>query len=192
MSTPPAPVGTRGRPVEIDPDHLERVAIKLFEDKGYEAVSAAEIAEAAGVSRRSLFRYFPSKASLAWGRFAETADILSASLADKRGQDDPRKAARTALAETADHLPDRDLARRRMRIIGTNPELIAFGTGQLHEQSVLILSFLLDHDVDELEARVLGDALSLSSFNGYLHWALRDGEDEPRVWVERALAVLEG
>lgn len=192
MSSPTSPGGARGRPVEIDPDRLERVAIALFEEKGYDVVSAAEIAEASGVSRRSLFRYFPSKANLVWGRFAETADVLSSALASKRGHDDPRGAARAALAETADHLPDVQLARRRMRIIGTNPELIAFGTGQLHEQSVLILSFLLDHDVEELEARVLGDALSLSSFNGYLHWALRDGEEQPRVWVERALAVLQG
>ena len=191
MSSASSPGGARGRPVEIDPNRLERVAIDLFEHKGYDVVSAAEVAEAAGVSRRSLFRYFPTKANLVWGRFAETADILSTALASKRGGEDPRADACAALAETADHLPDLDLACRRLRIIGTNPELIAFGAGQLHEQSVLILSFLLDHDVEELEARVLGDALSLSSFNGYLSWALHAPEDQPRPWVERALAVIQ-
>lgn len=186
MSSTPA----RGRPVEIDPDRLERVAIGLFEDRGYDAVSAAEIAEAAGVSRRSLFRYFPTKSDLVWGRVSEATDVLSAALAKQRDPDDPRRAVRVALCETADQIPDLELARRRMRIIATNPELIASGTGQLHEQSVIILSYLLDHDVDDLEARVLGDALSLSSFNGYLHWALRTSDEHPRASVERALSVL--
>jgi AcrR family transcriptional regulator len=62
----------RGRPVEIDREHLARVALGLFFERGFDNVSAAEIATAAGVSRRSLFRYFPTKVDLVWDRFGES------------------------------------------------------------------------------------------------------------------------
>ena len=39
----------------------ERIAWKLFAQHGYQAVTVDEIAEAAGVSARTLFRYFPTK-----------------------------------------------------------------------------------------------------------------------------------
>lgn len=180
----------RGRPVEIDPGRLERVAIGLFEQRGYDAVSAAEIAEEAGVSRRSLFRYFPTKADLVWGGLSEATDLLSLVLSKQSDPEDPRAAVRSALAVTADVLPDLPLTRRRMRLIATHPELIGSSTGQLREQSVIILSYLLDHEVDDLEARVLGDALAMSAFNGYLYWATHTDDARPRTSVERALEIL--
>ncbi|MDX2358068.1 mycofactocin system transcriptional regulator [Dietzia sp. PP-33] len=45
------------------------VALDLFERQGYESTSVDQIAEAAHISRRTLFRYFPGKAAIAWGEF---------------------------------------------------------------------------------------------------------------------------
>ena len=42
-------------------DEYERVAITLFAERGYRSVTVEEIAETAGVSGRTLFRYFPTK-----------------------------------------------------------------------------------------------------------------------------------
>ncbi len=75
-STPPSDRPALGRPAAIDAQDLARVAIGLFAERGYDAVSMADIAEAAGVGRRSLFRYFPSKADLVWGG----ADVVGAEL----------------------------------------------------------------------------------------------------------------
>jgi AcrR family transcriptional regulator len=51
----------RRRVTELD---LERTAIELFLESGYDAVTVEQIAQAAGVSRRTFFRYFASKADL--------------------------------------------------------------------------------------------------------------------------------
>lgn len=52
------------RPATQKEAAIVRAAAKLFGEKGYEATHTAEIAAAAGVTERTLFRYFPSKEKL--------------------------------------------------------------------------------------------------------------------------------
>ena len=49
--------------------HLSGIAIDLFIENGFDETSVDDIAAAAGIARRTLFRYYPSKNSLAWGEF---------------------------------------------------------------------------------------------------------------------------
>ncbi|MFF0450400.1 TetR/AcrR family transcriptional regulator [Streptomyces sp. NPDC004609] len=53
---------------------LSDAAIALFLRKGFDGVSVAEIAEAAEVSKPTLFRYFPAKEDLVLHRFADHED----------------------------------------------------------------------------------------------------------------------
>lgn len=48
---------------------ISRVGLALFASRGFGETSVEEIAEAAGISRRTLFRYFPSKSDVPWGDF---------------------------------------------------------------------------------------------------------------------------
>src|SRR3984957_14406572 len=45
------------------------VAIELFAGRGFDEVSVDDVAEAAGIARRTLFRYYPSKNAIPWGDF---------------------------------------------------------------------------------------------------------------------------
>ena len=53
-----------GRKPKATPDAIIAAAWELFEAKGFAETTMAEIAESAGLSRRSIFNYFPSKESL--------------------------------------------------------------------------------------------------------------------------------
>ncbi|MEW1720929.1 TetR family transcriptional regulator [Streptomyces sp. NPDC093109] len=53
---------------------ISDAAIALFLDKGFDAVSVAEVAAAAEISKPTLFRYFPTKEDLALHRFADHED----------------------------------------------------------------------------------------------------------------------
>ncbi|WP_399886362.1 TetR family transcriptional regulator [Streptomyces sp. BBFR51] len=53
---------------------LSDVAIELFLEKGFDAVSVAEVAAAAEVSKPTLFRYFPAKEDLVLHRIADHED----------------------------------------------------------------------------------------------------------------------
>ncbi|MGI5452723.1 mycofactocin system transcriptional regulator [Streptomyces sp. CA-249302] len=58
-----------GRPRATSRPELERVAFELFDERGFDAVTVEEIAAAAGVGRRTFFRYYDSKNALVWGDF---------------------------------------------------------------------------------------------------------------------------
>jgi AcrR family transcriptional regulator len=53
---------------------VSEVAIRLFLEKGFDAVSVAEVAAAAEISKPTLFRYFPAKEDLVLHRFADHED----------------------------------------------------------------------------------------------------------------------
>ncbi|MEU6036990.1 helix-turn-helix domain-containing protein [Actinomadura sp. NPDC047616] len=64
-------VGLRERKKRRTRKKIADTAIGLFLEHGYEPVSLAQIAEAAEVSRRALFAYFPSKEDLVLERVAD-------------------------------------------------------------------------------------------------------------------------
>lgn len=58
-----------GRRRSTTKHHIAGVAIDLFATYGFSQVSVDDIALAAGIARRTLFRYYPSKNAIPWGDF---------------------------------------------------------------------------------------------------------------------------
>lgn len=65
-----------GRKHKASDDQIIRTAWALFESKGYEATTMADIAEASDISRRSLFNYFPNKEALLFPFFDEQMEAF--------------------------------------------------------------------------------------------------------------------
>jgi AcrR family transcriptional regulator len=182
---------TRGRPVEINPSQLSRTAVELFAERGYHEVSATEIAAAAGVSRRSLFRYFPTKADLVWDGFEDSLRILAAALRDQ-GHLPPVRALLAAFLVMAERTPVLELTRTRLRILAAHAELVSTGLGRLDEQIALSSAYLRERAVDPLTARVQSSAITAAAFTGYLHWATETSDATPLPSVRRALDAVAG
>ena len=53
--------GLRERKKQETRETIARVALRLFAEQGYERTTLAEIADAANVSKRTIFAYFESK-----------------------------------------------------------------------------------------------------------------------------------
>ena len=60
-----------------------RAAYELFAERGYDATTVADIAEAAEVAPRTVAMYFPAKQDIALSRFSDGAASLSTALRDK-------------------------------------------------------------------------------------------------------------
>ncbi|MGW7357653.1 TetR/AcrR family transcriptional regulator [Streptomyces sp. NPDC054802] len=67
-------MGLRERKKRLTYRAISDAAIALFLERGFDAVSVAEVAAAADVSKPTLFRYFPTKEDLALHRFADHED----------------------------------------------------------------------------------------------------------------------
>ncbi|MEU0738111.1 TetR family transcriptional regulator [Streptomyces sp. NPDC006134] len=64
-------IGLRERKRQRMYQVLSDIAVRLFVEKGFDAVSVAEVAAAAEVSKPTLFRYFPAKEDLVLHRIAD-------------------------------------------------------------------------------------------------------------------------
>jgi AcrR family transcriptional regulator len=84
---------------------IAAVAMRLFVARGFDATTMEEIAAAAGISRRSLFRYFATKEDVALGDQAERGRVVQAVLESRPAGEGPWEALRAALEALADR-PD--------------------------------------------------------------------------------------
>jgi mycofactocin system transcriptional regulator len=113
---------------------IESAALDLFTDQSFEQVTIDEIADAAGISRRTFFRYVSAKADAVWGDFDAHVVRLEALLVDASGglpagtggDQSVLGSICTAYVEVNDYAEaELPMLRQRMRLILTEPALQA-------------------------------------------------------------------
>ncbi|PYY61873.1 MULTISPECIES: TetR family transcriptional regulator [unclassified Curtobacterium] len=182
-----------GRPRTIDPDAVSLVALRLFDEQGFDAVSMEDVASAAGVSRRSLFRLFPNKAALVWGGLDEFAARFREALRS-RPADEPSAVALRAAYRIGATFPDDavEVTRHRLRVIRANPSLEHVGAATVTALTDEILRYVAERDgvtADDLVVAVRAHTLAAAASAALTWWALH-GDGRPEDVVERALALL--
>jgi AcrR family transcriptional regulator len=80
-------MGLRERKRQQTRQELITAAMRLFEEKGYEQTTVAEIASAAGVSTKTFFNYFASKDEVLFPHLSRRIEAAVA-LIERRGPDD--------------------------------------------------------------------------------------------------------
>lgn len=68
--------GLRERTRRAVQKEITDAAQRLFVDRGYEQTTIDDIADAVGMSRRSVFRYFPTKEDIVVGKFDFVAETI--------------------------------------------------------------------------------------------------------------------
>ncbi|MFC9914081.1 TetR/AcrR family transcriptional regulator [Streptomyces sp. NPDC127197] len=96
-------MGLRERKKERTRETIAATAIRLFLDKGFDQVSITEIAQAAEVSRRTLFAYFPTKEDLVLHRFADHESEAARVVRARPAGQPPLEALRAALLDALAH-----------------------------------------------------------------------------------------
>ena len=115
--TPPPPKAPRPLPLpqrkrQLVRQEIARAAWLLFAERGYEDTTVAEIARAAGISRRSFFRYFSSKEDVVIGTSDALAEDVLAAFARRPAAEPPLVAIERALRPAIEtRLADADESR---------------------------------------------------------------------------------
>lgn len=104
-----APTGLRERKKRETREALTRTALELFAERGYDETTLAEIAEAAGVSTRTIFAYFPSKEDILFANTQAMSDALSQALAQRPAGTDALTALREFILASAHEKTELDL-----------------------------------------------------------------------------------
>ncbi|HTT49830.1 MAG TPA: helix-turn-helix domain-containing protein [Streptosporangiaceae bacterium] len=126
-----AETGLRERAKARRREAIIHAAYQLFAERGYEATTVADIAEAAEVAPRTVALYFPAKQDIALSRFSDAAAELSHDLRERpSGETLPATVGRWLRSRDArpDEVALRELARRMFE---ANPELRALRTARM-------------------------------------------------------------
>lgn len=108
---------SRERKKQSTSTRVRATAIEMFERQGYDATTVEEIAAAAGIGRRTFFRYFPSKEALLFGTEREHA-VATFLREELEGGATPMDALILAIHRNAARVDTSDRAavrRRRLR-----------------------------------------------------------------------------
>src|SRR5271165_3472395 len=141
-------------------DRLERAALDLYAERGFDQTTVAEIAGRAGLTERTFFRYFADKREvLFWGSRA-LQDFLAHTVASAPDSTAPIDAVAAALEATSPLFEERrDFARQRHALIAAHPEL--------QERELIKLASLATAIAEALRRRGVTDpAASLASEAG--------------------------
>lgn len=108
--------GARGR--------LGQAAMELYVERGYDQTTVADIAQRAGLTSRTFFRYFVDKREVLFAGTDAVRDRLVAALDAVPAEAAPLSAVAAALDAVVELVgDDRDHSRRRQQIIATHAEL---------------------------------------------------------------------
>lgn len=111
--------GLRERTRRLVQAEITTVGMDLFARNGFDAVTVEEIATAAGMSKRSFFRYFATKEDVVLGNLEAAGHVLADALAARPGDEPVWEALRRAfdvLVAATDADPARSLVLMRMLV----------------------------------------------------------------------------
>jgi TetR/AcrR family transcriptional regulator, regulator of mycofactocin system len=190
----PPPAGP-GRPPSTTRHRLQDIAIEMFSEQGYDEVTIEALAAAAGISRRTFFRYFSSKADALMAGFDADVDRLRAVLADSDPGLPLMDAIRNAVIEVNDYHAD-DLARLRQRLLlqHSNPALLANGILHYEEWQEVVAEFAarrLGQQPGDLLPQVIARSVFGAAYAGFMSWLADErGDLSPR--LDGALQAMAG
>ena len=171
----------RGRPTVTSRQELEFVALELFAERGFDATTVDDVAEAAGIGRRTFFRYFASKNDVVWGDFDRALDRLRAELGAVPAEV-PLMEGLCAAVLAFNQLPEGAEPQHRMRMamVLHTPALQAHSTLRYGGWRAVVAEHAtsrLGVGVDEFAARLLAHQVLASCVAAYEEWLARPGSD---------------
>jgi TetR/AcrR family transcriptional regulator, regulator of mycofactocin system len=170
-----------GRQPSTSQSELSHIALQLFIENGFEATTIDDIAARAGIGRRTVFRYFPSKNDLPWGDFerllADMRAYLHALPVELPLVDALRQAViqfnRFPLEEVPFH-------RQRMELLLNVPSLQAHSTLRYAAWRGVVAEFAaarLGLPDDAMEPQAIAWAYLAVSISAYEQWLRHDDAD---------------
>jgi AcrR family transcriptional regulator len=162
---------------------LERAALELYGERGFEQTTVAEIAKRAGLTERTFFRHFADKREvLFWGAGA-LQELLVGTVVSAPDSAVPIDAVAAAIEAAGVVLQERrEYARQRQAVIAANVELQERELIKLASLAAAMAGTLRQRGVPDLPASLAAEA-GIAVFRiGFERWVSETGQaDLPRL-----------
>jgi len=173
------------------PGRLERAALDLYIERGFEQTTVAEIAERAGLTERTFFRHYADKREVLFAGAGALRDLLVSAVAGAPDSAAPIDAVAAAVEAAGAVLQERrEFSRRRQAVIAAN--------AALQERELIKLATLASALAGALRQRGVPDpAASLTAEAGiavfkiaFDRWVNDDGQPDFPQLVRESLGEL--
>jgi AcrR family transcriptional regulator len=185
--------GLRERKKQKTRGAIQREAMRLFQEQGYDATTVEQIAEAAEVSQSTFFRYFPTKEDVVLlDDYDPTIERL---IAERPADEPPATAVRGAILEALRiaFAEDEQLIRDRIGWMFSVPAIRARMFEQANTTTELVCDVLAKRtgrDRESFEIKVAAGTITGALNTAMTHWATRPGLDLADL-VTRALDLVD-
>lgn len=172
-------------------DRLYRAAMELILERGYEAVTVADIAEHAGLKKRSFFRYFPDKREVLFAGAADFEHAVVQAVRQAPATASPVEVVMSALGDAGTVLTEwGEPVRRRQQMVQASPELRERELIKLATLTVAVAGALRERGVEELTATLVAQ-LGVAVFEtAFQQWSEQQPPQPLDVTMSAALARL--
>jgi AcrR family transcriptional regulator len=192
--------GLRERKKQRTREAIVDAALRLFDERGFDQTTIADIAEAADIAPRTFFGYFPSKEDVVFANFPTLFDALAARLRDRADSETAIDALRAwiiSLLEEMDPADDRE--RCRKRLIGDSEALAAHNRALMGRMEDLLVENIardLGDRADDVRPRMIASAvigaLGALDVKGVEQSESAPTKEEAAAMVDEALTFLRG
>lgn len=179
------------------PDARERLviaAVDLFTEQGYDATTVAQIAERAGLTRSSFFRYFPDKRDVLMAGQQTLGRLLAEGIAAAPAGASPLEAVAAGLERVSSAMGpvNRELGPRMKAAVAASAELQEREALKRVGLAAAITDALIARGVPDPAAHLAGEVGVLAFKRGYARWSEGDRgtEDELAYYTLAALNEL--
>lgn len=171
---------------------LQELALDLFVEGGFDAVTVEDIATAGSVSPSTIYRYFGTKERLVvWD---ETDRDITVELTRRLGKQDPMPAVRDSLIAAFEDMADPRTLLRRVQFIYATPQVHAAAVEQqITDQASLAGAFaaIAGRKSPNLEDAVHAGACMATLGAAIEYWQSEDGRERlPDVIAEAFEALI--
>ncbi|MFI1236019.1 TetR/AcrR family transcriptional regulator [Nocardia salmonicida] len=191
--TQPAP-RRPGRPSVLDTGAVSVGALRLWADRGFATTSWNDLAEATGISTRTLLRHFSSRSEIAWIGVAPATERLHDALRAAAPEEPPAVVVRAAIVESVSRDPRiQELAPDWLRLISSEPELAATAP-RIYRPWIDTLSGYLAGRLPGTPAavcRAMATAYQSATFAALIEWAESGAEGDCADSVDRMLRWMD-
>lgn len=166
--------------------------MELYRERGFDSTTVAEIAERAGLTERTFFRYFADKREVLFGGSSELQEFLVSSVVGAPASLPPMETIAWALSAAATEIFEerREFARQRQAIVGANAELQERELIKLATLAAALAGALRERGVSEPAASLAAES-GIAVFKiAFERWTSSTGDEPLSEFIRESMHEL--